>query len=222
MTTGSAQSRARSSSLSFGLSLVESAVRARFRHSGRQFVFLSHPIDGSGAPNILVSVVEEFAERFGPARVHLVAPYVLEPQSSRLEELGIRVSDRMVGAGGTSRQTLIRLQLPLRRDDFVLMNTVAVPRHYQDAVLDALTSGRLEHACWFIHEDIAQHQRFAPHFRDTAFLRSVSEAVAGDQLTIFVPSKKLKIDYDALLGTTKVRSFLYRFDLPAKYREERA
>src|SRR5262245_26127323 len=116
MTTDSTTRRDRGSSLRFGVDLVGSGIRAHLRRSERQFVFLSHPMDGSGAPNILISVLEEFAERFGPGRIQLVAPYVLEPQLSRLEARGIRVSDRMVGGGGTLRTTLIRLQLPFRRN----------------------------------------------------------------------------------------------------------
>ena len=87
--------------------------------------------------------------------------------------------------------------------------------------MSALEDGRLAHAYWFIHEDTAQHKRFAPHFLDAAFLRSVGELIERGQLTVIVPSKKLKRDYDTLLGTAKVESFLYRFDLPIKYRQER-
>jgi glycosyltransferase involved in cell wall biosynthesis len=222
VTMVSAEPRDRGSSLRFGLSVVGEHIRARLGQSGRQFVFLSHPIGGSGAPNILISVLEEFADRFEPSEIHVVAPYVVETQLNRLDRLGIRISDRMVGDGGALRPTLTRLQLRFRRNDFVLMNTVAIPKNYQVAVLSALEAGRLARACWFIHEDIAQHERFAPHFRDAAFLRSVSEAIERERLTVYVPSKKLKTDYDALLGTTKVKSFLYRFDLPAEYRAERA
>jgi glycosyltransferase involved in cell wall biosynthesis len=211
----------RGSAMRLGITVLRPQIPARFHQARRQFIFLSHPIDGSGAPNILMSVLEEFAERFEAGQIHVVAPYIKEPQLRRLERLGIRISGRVFGADGPVRPRLIQLQLRFRRDDFVLMNTIAVPEHYQRAVLSALGAGRLAHAFWFIHEDAAQHKRFAPHLLDPAFRRSVSEFIERGQLTVIVPSKKLKRDYDALFGTAKVESFLYRFDLPMKYRRER-
>ena len=79
-------SRSNRSSMRLGISVLWSQIPARFHQARRQFVFLSHPIDGSGAPNILMAVLEEFAERFEVRQVHVVAPYIEEPQLRRLAE----------------------------------------------------------------------------------------------------------------------------------------
>ena len=183
--------------------------------------FLSHPIDGSGAPNQLIRILEEFATKIEPAQIHVVAPFIDASQLLRLERLSVRIRGRMVARQTAVGKYFIRLQLGLRKSDFVLMNTVAVPERYQRVVLSALRGGRLAHAYWFIHEDSAQHKRFSPHFLDAAFLREVRELIEQEQLEILVPAIKLKTAYNALFDTTKVESILLSVDLPATYRERR-
>ena len=213
--TASRHGRGRGDSVRYGLNLLSSQLTARLGPSRRQFVFLSHPIDGTGAPAILVRALEELAQRFDPRQIHVVAPYIESPQLSRLDRLGIRISNRSV------RAALVPLQLQLRLDDFVLMNTVAVETEYQDAVLGALRSGRLAHAWWFIHEDTGQLKRFSPRFLSPEFAHALGRFVEEGRLTILVPSKKLKADYDALLQTSNVQSMLLPFDVPTEYRKQR-
>ena len=103
----------------------------------------------------------------------------------------------------------MRLQLALRHDDFVLLNTVAVSTNYLDVVLDALRSRRLRHAYWYLHEDVEQLRALAPSLLKPAARSGIGQLAAEGQLTLLVPSAQTKAGYDDLFetATTKVLPF---------------
>ena len=106
-----------------------------------------------------MQIVREFASRvrsqppcgFGAIR------NVVE-STSPAEVAGVRVER----AAEVLSPSLVRLQLALRKEDFVLLNTVTVSRNYLDVVLDAVEAGSLSHAYWYILEQVAHLPVLAP------------------------------------------------------------
>jgi hypothetical protein len=185
--------------------------------SKRQFIFVSNAIDDSGASQVLLQAVADFAERYRPSQLHVVAPAITNDRFRELTELGVLVDPTTVI--GTR---LAGRQLGMQRDDFLLMNTTSIPRDYQAVVLRALSRGTLEHAFWFVHEEIRQLRHDAPLFFAPAFLRQIRVLVEQERLTIATPSIRVADDYNELLSTTKVRNLALRIDVPDGYRHARS
>jgi glycosyltransferase involved in cell wall biosynthesis len=171
----------------------------------RGYLFISPPLSGGGAPYILMQIVEEFASRYGAHSVRLLAPWASPARGNRSTISGVRV-ERAAEVLGAS---LVRLQLALRHDDFVLLNTVAVSTNYLDVVLDALRSRKLRHAYWYLHEDVEQLRALAPFLLEPAARSGIGQLAAEGRLTLLVPSAQTKAGYDALFEntTTKILPF---------------
>jgi len=203
--------KAREKGVEESLRLGSDAVHATFRRFARNgesaSIFLSPPMDNSGAPHVLVEVVEEFGGR--PGTVRLLSPVIPSELRERAEASGAKVER----AAAVMGPTLVGLQLGLRRNDLVLMNTVAVPANYREFVLDALLSRTLAHAYWYIHEDTDQLPALAPSFLEPAFQTRVRRLVELRRLTLLVPSRSVKDQYDALLGTDETQVVPYRVAL---------
>ena len=150
-------------SLRLGRDVVHATIQRFSRDGEDASIFLSPPMDNSGAPHILMDVVEEFARR--PGTVRLLSPLIPPELRERADACGVRVERAAAVIGPDSRRTAARL----RKDDFVLMNTVAVERNYLEFILDALRSGKLAHAYWYIHEDRDQLPGLAPFLLEPDF-----------------------------------------------------
>lgn len=157
-----------------------------------QFVFISHPIDNTGAPMVLINIIEEYVEKYGSNRVRVIAPGVTPNHQKHLRKLGISVEKAVLGVGFRP----IRAQLGLRPDDFVLMNTTAIYDNYLKFVLLWLKSGRLKNAIWFIHEDYEQCKDFIK-----IHAPQVKPLLKSNRLTIFFPSDKTRQAFTPTLGT---------------------
>ena len=191
---------------------IARATTGRLSGRGEQaFVFLSPPMNNSGAPQILMEVVEEFAGRSGSVR--LLSPAVVPELRERAEARGVRV-ERAAAALGP---TLVGLQLALQRDDFVLMNTVAVSRNYQAFVFDSLRTGKLAHAHWYIHEDVDQLPVAAPFLLEPDFRSLIGQLVKQDRLSLLVPSRKVKTQYDDMFDTEKTKILPFKIDVANHY-----
>ena len=193
-------------------------VRARIvagRSSPREptFVFLSPVMNSSGAPEILMQILEDFAERYGSGSLRLLSPSVAPELRSRAEARGVRV-ERAVSAMGP---TLLRVQLSLRQSDFVLMNSLAVLPNYQAFVFNALQSARLAHAFWYIHEDRDQLAAVAPFLLEPASRARIGRLVSEGQLTLLVPSRRAKRQYDHLFTTSGTNVLPYKVDVDEEY-----
>ena len=209
--------KAREKGLQESLRLGGEIVRARVaRLSGgrRQvFVFLSPPLNNSGAPLILTQVVHEFASRYGSESVRILAPPGVADSHERAEVCGVKVER----AAEVLSPTLVRLQLALRKDDFVLMNTAAVSRNYLDVVLDSVQTGSLSHAYWYIHEDVDHLPVLAPFLLQPDARCTIGRLMTQGHLTILVPSKAVKAEYDALFGNTKTRILPFKIAVDTQH-----
>lgn len=184
----------------------------------KQYIFISHPINHTGAPLVLLEIVEEYARKYGARNIRLVAPDVTKDQMRHLKELGIKVDKAALGIGFR----LIAMQLGLHKNDFLLMNTVAIYDNYRNFVLHALETGRLNHAHWFIHEDIAQLNVISrelilnKHVHD-----KIRKLIKQDKLTVMVPSVRIKQDYDEFFKVNKTKTIPLHVDVPEQYKRER-
>lgn len=181
-----------------------------------QFVFISHPIDNTGAPIVLLQVISEYVAKYGASQVRVIAPGVTKNQENYLKSLGIKTEKAIQGVGFH----FIRLQLGLRPDDFVFMNTVAIYDNYRDFILLWLKLGRLKHAHWFIHEDQDQLPIINPHFLDKENTNRIKKLVESNKLSLFYPSKRTTQEYTEIFGVTGTPIKL-RVDIPENYRKAR-
>src|SRR5206468_1374092 len=144
-----------------------------------------------------------------PGSVRLLSPLVVPEMRERANGSGVSV-ERAAGVFGPA---LVGLQLSLRRDDFVLMNTVAVSRNYQEFILDSLGTGKLAHAYWYIHEDVGQLPALAPFLLEPAFRSRIGRLVEQRRLTVLVPSRKVKAQYDTLFSTSRTQLLPLKVEL---------
>ncbi len=185
-------------SLELSQDIAQARLAARDR-TQRAFVFVSPPMNLSGAPLALVRVIEDFADRYGPRSIRLLSPQIHPELREQIATKGVKV-ERAAAVMGAA---LVRLQLALRRRDFVLLNTAAVPSNYRTSVLEALRLGRLSQANWYIHEDIDQLQALAPVLLEEETRKMVGALVENRQLKIYVPSNLVKAEYDELFRTKR-------------------
>ncbi len=205
-------------SVSLALNIAKTQAASRLQRSGRRYVFIGHPMDNTGAPVVLMQIIHEYAARYGAKNVHLVVPYIAPNHLRTLREMGIKVDKAALGLG----RRLIKLQLNLRSDDFVLLNTMAVYDNYRDYVLNALRDGEIKHAYWFIHEDKAQIPIINNGFMQKSTISRIRKLANAGELTIVTPSRQTKEEYVELLGTKHVQTVPLLVDVPEKYQKPRS
>jgi glycosyltransferase involved in cell wall biosynthesis len=186
-------------SVALAANMVNTQVKRRTVATGRQYVFIAHPMDNTGAPVVLMQVIEEFVQKFGPRAVRVIAPAYSDNHRAKLLQLGVTPEKAAHGLGFR----FVRTQLALKPDDFVLMNTVAIYDNYREFILMWLRLGRLKHATWFIHEDKAQLPVIEPGFLEPATTGRIKDLLIKDKLQVLVPSEHTRKDYVEILGTTK-------------------
>lgn len=179
-----------------------------------QFVFISNPINNTGAPVVLLQIIEEYVKKYGANRVRLITAGVEEKeQQDYLHKLGVHAEQAIFGIGFR----FIRLQLGLQKNDFVFMNTTAIYDTYRDFVLLWLRNERLKHAYWFIHEDIAQLPIIHKEFLEKHNLVMISKLAKARSLTLLFPSKRTALEYEKLIGASPFETINLHVEVPEKY-----
>ena len=112
--------------------------------STKRLVFVSHRLDTSGAPFVLVDLVREVKSAMPDAPVEF---FTYQPAAAEnvsvLNKLGIKprvVQDR-------------NASIPFNTGDVVLLNTTAFRQNLIDDVLAAARSGKVAKLFWYVHED---------------------------------------------------------------------
>lgn len=199
------------------LNLIKTQVRQRLSTNHKpQFIFISHPIDNTGAPIVLLQVIEEYVTKYGASRVRVIAPGATKNQENHLKSLGVTIEKAINGVGFH----FIRLQLGLRPNDFVFMNTVAIYDTYRDFILLWLKLGRLKHAYWFIHEDKEQLPIINPEFLNSENVNRIKSLVSNGHLSLLYPSKRTSEEYSDVFGVDGTTIKL-RVDIPEQYKKAR-
>lgn len=205
-------------SAKIGVNIARTQLKKNSAHNThKRYVFISHPMNSTGAPLVLMQIIEEFAAKYGGRNIQLLAPGIEPLQEKKLRRLGVKVDKAVFGMGFR----FIRLQLGLRENDFVLMNTAAIYDNYRDFIMLWLKTGRLKHAYWFIHEDPAQLPLIHKEFLDQQNIDQVNNLLGKEKLTVVVPSHRTKTEYNELLSTDKVQSINLHVEVDEAYKKSR-
>ncbi len=202
-------------SAKLGLSTIRNQTSRRARPHHKQYIFLSNHLDNSGAPVVLLQIVQDLIDKKPSIRkqMRVLAPAATKNRQKDLRDIGVRLEKAAHGLGGP----LTGLQMGLRYDDFVLLNTVAVFDNYRSYVFNLLGAGRLKHAYWFIHEDVQQTKVVAPQLYAKENIERIHKLAEEGKLTILVPSRRVKEEYDKLFRTEKVEHVDLRIDVDERY-----
>ncbi len=175
-------------------------------------VFLSHPIDHTGAPLVLLDIIGDFSEHIAHKTIHLVAPSIERDLLIPLLNRKYTIHKMAMGIGGR----FIQADLQINPDDFVLVNTVALYQNYKDYIYWMLETGRLKQAHWFIHEDKPETQ-----FKNPRETTRIKRLVASKKLLILAPSQQTADEYNEFFETSSVRPITLRVKVPQKYLKPR-
>lgn len=211
-----AKSKGLRQSAKLGFNIAKNKLRIKGR-SSKKFVFISNPINNTGAPLVLLQIISEFVEKYGAERVQVVASHFAPDSYRKLQEMGVRVDKSAEALNGR----LIGLQLDLKKNDFVLINTLAVHPNYREYVFKALKTGKLKHANWFIHEDLAQLDIIAPQLRNSKSTETISSLIKQGKLSVSVPSEHTRDEYSNLFKNSGVRKVALRLPIDKKYGAQR-
>lgn len=202
-------------SVKLGLDIAGSQLKKRTDSQG-SFVLIGHPIDYSGAPVVLLQIIDELIEKYGSSRIRLIVPSIDIEIKKKLQQKGVKIEKAAIMSYG-----LTAAQLALKKNDFVLMNTVAVYDNYREVCLNMLAHSRIERLSWFIHEDEPQLEIVSPSLLKQKNIQNISKLVNSGGLRIFVPSLRIKKLYDELFSTNTVTTVPLRIPVPEKYMKKR-
>tara|TARA_Y100000114_G_scaffold39339_1_gene35009 strand:- start:5467 stop:7998 length:2532 start_codon:yes stop_codon:yes gene_type:complete len=191
---------------------ISHRVQKKTVSRGKQYYFFSHPIDYTGAPLVLLDVIQDFTKKINKRDINLVYPGGEPPLLRKAYEMGIKMDKMVLNIGGR----VIQGQLGIKPDDFVMLNTVAVYPNYRDYILGLLDSGKLNHATWFIHEDMPELR-----FTDLGLISRVKRLIASGKITVTVPSQQTANDYNTFFETDTVTVTPLRVEVPKKYQDKR-
>jgi len=181
------------------------------RSTKRKYVFLSHPLDQTGGPLVLMEMIHEFAQQVGPKALRVVAPHIDSSHLAKLRKLGVMIDGMDPRLGSFA----LAPRLSLKPDDFVLMNTAAITANYREAILRYLADDRLGHAYWYVHEDDPQVQ-----FRERNLRGKVHALIKRGKLTMAVPSIKMQGKYQKFFDAP-IEIVPLHVDVPQRYKAAR-
>jgi glycosyltransferase involved in cell wall biosynthesis len=199
----------------FAASAVKNQVKASSigkLNKGSKAVFLSHPIDHTGAPLVLIDIINSFSAHVPPKNIHLVAPAIERDMLIPLLNRKYTIHKMAMGIGGR----FIQAGLQINPDDFVLVNTVALYQNYKDYIYWMLETGKLKHAYWFIHEDQPETQ-----FKNDREVNRIKRIVSNGKMTILVPSQQTAKEYKEFFDSDNVRPVTLKVQVPEKYEKPR-
>lgn len=198
---------------SFSLAAVNARNRlVKASRPGKRYYFFSHPIDFTGAPLALLDAVKDFSEQVSSKDISVVYPGGEKPLLRRLHGYGVLPEKMILGIGSR----IIHAQLGIKKDDFVLLNTVAIYPNYRDYIFGLLDDNRLTKATWFIHEDKPELR-----FDDKGLIERVKRLVREGKLQIVVPSKQTAREYNDFFATNTVQSIDLRVEVGTHADHER-
>lgn len=182
------------------------------KRSGKRYYFFSHPIDFTGAPLVLLDIIDDYLKHVSKKDISLVYPGGEKSLLQRIHKLGILTDKMVMGVGSR----VIHAQLDIKKGDFVLLNTVALYPNYRDYIFGLLEKGRLEKAVWFIHEDKPEIR-----FTDKGLVSRVKQLLNAGLIDIYVPSSQTADEYNNFFETNQVKMVTLRVSVPKKYQVNR-
>ncbi len=195
--------------------IVKNQLKKRVVTTG-DYIFLSHPIDNTGAPLVLLQIIDEFVEKYNPKRIRIITPDIEPEILSKLTAKGVRVEKAAL-----MNYSLTAAQLALKKNDFVFMNTVAIYDNYREVAINMLIHDKISKLHWFIHEDEEQLKVVKPEIESKKEIKKIGSLINKEKLLVYVPSVRVKKFYDRLFNTDRVVSVPLNVNVPAKYRKSR-
>jgi glycosyltransferase involved in cell wall biosynthesis len=206
------------SSVKIGLDIFANQARNNtVSKDEKKYIFISHPMTMTGAPMVLLDVIEEVVEKYGPKNILLVTPSMTDDVKARVARLGIRSTRAVHGLGFR----FVRAQLGIKPDDFVMINTIAIYDNYRDFIMLWLKLGRLKTAHWFIHEDPAQIPNVNPPFMDAPNIKRIHNRIESNKLHVYTPSQRTSSEYGEIFSTDKINSMVLKVHVADRFIRER-
>ncbi len=190
------------------LSTISNRTKKTARSNSKKYYFFSHPIDHTGAPLVLLDVIDDYLNQVDKKDINIVYPGGDKSLLYRVSKMNILTDKMVLGIGSR----IIHQQLGIKRDDFVLLNTVAIYPNYRDYVFGLLEKGKLNKAVWFIHEDIPEIR-----FDDKGLIARIKRLIQQDLIDIYVPSQQTADAYNNFFDTHIVKVMTLRVTVPIKF-----
>lgn len=164
------------------------------------YVFVSHQLDNSGAPYIIMDMAVEFKAAQKPVEFYTYLPAAKE-NLERLRKNHIN-----------PRVLLKKEMIPTIHDgDTVILNTFAHSEPTKETLFHAAEQGKIK-LFWYLHED---HPDIL--FRQDEKVR-IKKLLTTERLRIFIAAAKTRQNFINYFETTKNISLLpYRHVVPQKY-----
>lgn len=161
--------------------------RGQEENRNGRVVFVSHQLDTTGAPHVLLDLVREFQQQNKdiPIDFHTFNP-ATRGNIATLNNLGI-----------TPRLHISRdVRLKFAKDDVVVLNTVAFSDSVKDSVFSAAETGQIKKIIWYVHEDEPKYI-----FSQVEAAR-IKRLLRTDKIIIFVLAQDTRTAYVNFFGET--------------------
>lgn len=174
-----------------------------------QYIFISHQLDQSGAPFVLLDIISDFVKAKGKEQIKVFATGCDETNSKYLAQLGV---DLTIYPVETSSDWLA-YQLNLNPNDFVLMNTTAIGWSLRDWLFSQLELGKLNRLGWYIHEGVPTIS-----FTDRQLTARVKKLLTANLLKMYLPGQQAWQLHRDFFNSDNVLLQQFRFTLANKYK----
>jgi len=146
----------------------------------KRVVFISHQLNNTGAPHVLLDLLSEFRNEYNeiPVEFHTYNPTTPE-NIRKLNKLGITPKIHI------SEDTRPNFS----PGDVIVLNTVAFSDSVKDAVFSAVEQGVAKQLIWYVHED---EPEFIFTHAETARIKRI---LSTGKLKIFVLAEKTRANY---------------------------
>lgn len=200
--------------IKYTYSLINSKIESKYflRNKkikrNKRYFFLSHQFNNSGAPLILKDIIYDFTNHINPEDIRVFSPINEKSFIEEFREKNIHLSGTYTNLDPEE----ICKTLDFQPDDFVLINTGAVPANYRDGVLYALNSNQLKRAYWYSLED--EPKQF---FSDQTLKNNVAKLIRQNKLVLLVPSIGTKAKHEKYFRTDQVQVLYPHFNFDKKF-----
>ena len=173
-----------------------------------KYYFISHPMDQTGAPIVLLDLLAEFSEHTKTEKMLLLAPSIDQVNKKLLA--GLKINYQLFPT--TENNPAINNFIDsIKKHDFVLMNTIAIAYDLRDKLFSLLETGRLNKLHWYLHDDDPK-----THFFYKEYQERVEKLLAAGKLIIYTLSRGVHRKYERFFKQ-KIKLLPYRFKLEQKY-----
>ena len=169
--------------------------------------FVSHQLDMTGGPLVLLDLVEDFRKEHSriPVSFHTFGPTASE-NIGRLNKLGIKPKIY------TSRD----IGITFNKGDTVVLNTVAYSDILRQELYRSLRTGTIKQLIWYVHEDEPDL------IFSKAELKEIHDLIEQNKVVLYTPAKHSTQNYQRHLGSThNIGVQYYRLHIPKQIRQTR-